>query len=404
MSAKIKFYLKDSKAQKQTLLLCRVYNNPNNVFKKSTGIKIHPKEWNTAKQEVKKIHSNCEALNQLVQQIRIDYENLDFTTQAQGIQLTKDYLNTNSKFAKGTANKTGFFDVFDKYFKSKKNQITESTQERYTGLKKLLQDFEVSAKYPLNFQVINHTFYEKFLDYLLNVRNGNNAYFSRVLRSVKSFFTYAFENGLMTSIEYKKFKPLKDNTDEIISLDIAELKKIEDLNNLDSELNNARNLFLLLCYTGIRYNDLNQINNNQIKNDLLCIVTQKTKETVYIPLHTKLRLLLNQYATNNIIKIEVVPNAKLNVFLKEIGKLAELNNDIKKVRYKGAERVEIIKKKWELLTTHTGKRTFITLGIILNIPIDVIKKITGNKNDAIFRKYAKFSSAQVKKEMEKWNN
>jgi integrase len=242
-----------------------------------------------------------------------------------------------------------------------------------------------------------------FTDYLINVKGLHNQHLSRVIKFVKSFQNYTFENGFHNNIDFKKFKLFKDNADEIISLEIDEIKAIEELQNNNNYIMNAKDLFLFLCYTGVRFSDLAQIDGNQIKDGFISVLTQKTKQNVLIPVHPRLAVLAKKYTVNGVIKLHLISNVKLNVYLKEIGQLVGLNEDIKKVRFIGSGKTEIVKKKWELLTTHTGKRTFVTIAILSGISIEVIKRITGNKDDATFTKYQRFSNEQLKKEMQSWN-
>lgn len=385
------------------MLFCRVYNSRSDRFKKSTGIKLHPKDWNQEKQVVKKSNSRSKEFNDLLTQIAADYATHSLNSSLQGKPLTKEYLDNNSKFSKKKSNTSSFFEVYDSFIDSKKNQITQSTIARYNVVKKHLQEFEKHTNYKLTFNSVNSIFYKLFIDYAINEKGFHNQHLSRVIKFVKSFQTFTFDKGFHSNIEYRKFKLFKDNADEIISLDINEIKKIETLTSPHSYLTNARDLFLFLCYTGIRFSDLKQINGNQIKDGFLSILTQKTKQNVLIPAHPRLTALVKKYTINGVIQLHLISNVKLNEYLKEIGKKAELNQDIKKVRFQGSNKTEVIKKKWELLSTHTGKRTFVTIAILSGIPIEVIKRITGNKDDSTFRKYERFSNEQLKKEMQNWN-
>jgi len=403
MGSQIKFYLKEPNKNSETLLLCRVYNSRSDTFKKTTGIKLHPKDWNTEKQVIKKTNPHSKELNLLIQQIKSDYTTHSINANLQGNKLTKTYLNSNSKYSKQKGNTGTYFDVWDTFVSSKKNLITEATVKRYNVVKNHLLEFEKCSNYKLAFNTVNLAFYQLFTDYLINVKGFHNQHLSRVLKFVKSFQNYTFENGFHNNIDFKKFKLFKDNADEIISLEIEEIKAIEELQNPNNYIINARDLFLFLCYTGLRFSDLKQINGNKIKEGFISVLTQKTKQNVLIPVHPRLAALVKKYTVKDVIKLHLISNVKLNAYLKEIGQLIGLNVEIKKVRFTGTSKTEITKKKWELLTTHTGKRTFITIAILSGIPIEVIKKITGNKDDATFIKYQRFSNEQLKKEMQSWN-
>jgi integrase len=52
-------------------------------------------------------------------------------------------------------------------------------------------------------------------------------------------------------------------------------------------LNNARQLFLLAWYTGLRFSDLVSIKAEHLRGQVLRMTTQKTRETVTVPLRAE---------------------------------------------------------------------------------------------------------------------
>jgi len=68
-------------------------------------------------------------------------------------------------------------------------------------------------------------------------------------------------------------------------------------------------------------------------------------------------------------------------------KTGKINEVITLVHYKGAERIEKVYEKWQLITSHTARRSFITNGLSLGIGSEVIRSWTGHKNDKSFNVY-----------------
>ncbi len=75
--------------------------------------------------------------------------------------------------------------------------------------------------------------------------------------------------------------------------------------------------------------------------------------------------------------LPVISNQKMNDYLKELSKLAGIDELIRETYYKGNERIDIVTPKCELLGTHTGRRTFICNVLSLGIPAQVVMKWTG---------------------------
>ncbi len=88
-----------------------------------------------------------------------------------------------------------------------------------------------------------------------------------------------------------------------------------------------------------------------------------------------------------------------------IGKLAKIDAPTQKISYVGEKRIEKTVPKYEFITTHIARKTFVTLSIENGILPDVIMKITGHKSYDVFKKYEKITSKLVDKEMARvWDN
>ena len=388
----------------ETLLFTFVYINRKQKYKFSTGKKIHPDFWNINKHCVRSSHPQSAKLNASLKKIRADFEDICLTASLQNIPITKDFLLLHSKYVNGslTVGETNFFSLYDDFVISKNSHCIQVSINKYYQVKKHMVNFSLKKNFKFSFDKMDISFYERFIDYLNNDAGLYNTSAEKVVKCLKTFLNYTFEKGLHNNLTFKKFKGLKDNNEEIIALSIEELGKIEKLKNLDSYLKKCRDLFLILCYTGVRFSDLKKINNTRIKDGFLNIITQKTKDSIKIPIHTRLANLLEEYTVKGIIELPLISNPQLNAGLKDIGKLAELNENCFKVRYKGGKAYEFEKSKWELLTTHTGRRTFTTLSLFLGMDSESVKKITGHKSDKTFKKYVRYSDNQLKEKIKVW--
>lgn len=403
MNVKVSFYLKEPNAIKETMLYCFVYVTRKDTFKISHRIKLHPNDWNHAKQTVKKTNSNCNELNDLLKKIKGDYESLCLKASLQNLPITKAYLTNNSTTKNKVETESLLFMAYDEFIKSKNTSCTKRTIQKYLLIKKYLKRFAISQNFDLNFNTVDLVFYEKFCQYLLFELKMFNNSVSKTIKFVKTFLNYAVDRGYTENLAFKKFKELKDNSNEIIALSESELLKIVMLKSLPDYLENCRDLFLLLCYTSLRFSDLETINGSQINNNIISYTVKKTKEQQQIFLNDTIKTVLDKYTVKNIVKLRLISNVNCNKYLKEIGQLAELNEPIKKTRIRGGEAITKDLQKWQLLTTHTGRRTFTTLSLYKGINPELVKKITGHKTDREFKKYQKFNDEQLKASMKVWD-
>ncbi|GAC1562713.1 MAG: hypothetical protein NVS3B13_36040 [Mucilaginibacter sp.] len=77
--------------------------------------------------------------------------------------------------------------------------------------------------------------------------------------------------------------------------------------------------------------------------------------------------------------------------LKDLGKLAEFNETVQIIKYRGVEKVEFLEPKYKFLSTHTARRTFVTLSLEKGMRPETVMSITGHKDYKTFKKYIKLT-------------
>ena len=155
----------------------------------------------------------------------------------------------------------------------------------------------------------------------------------------------------------------------------------------------ARDLFLLSCYTGLRYSDVAALRPQNIADGRLVLTTQKTRQPLTIPLRPEARQLVARMLAGEL--RQGVSPQKLNAHLKTLGELAEIDTPTERVRFAGAERRKELKPKHEFITFHTGRRTFVTLALEAGLRPDVVMKITGHEDLKSFKRYVNVSRETV---------
>ena len=205
------------------------------------------------------------------------------------------------------------------------------------------------------------------------------------------------ECKILNSRECKKLSEDIDN----VYLNENELKIIEDFDfSGNPHLDKIRDWFLLLCWTGCRYSDLDKLSKEYIRNDLFQFRQQKTNNIVAIPLHPTVKKILSKY------KGEIptpISNQKFNVGLKEAMSIIGIDETIKIKHTIGGVLKEEDFKKYELISSHTGRRSFASNAYLAGIPSITIMKITGHKTESAFLKYIKITPEEHARKMaEAW--
>ena len=157
--------------------------------------------------------------------------------------------------------------------------------------------------------------------------------------------------------------------------------------NLSNDLyNEVRDLFCFQCEVGQRYEDINGLK-PIIKGNKVEIYQKKTKKKVYAPLTDLAKEILNKYNY----KLPKVNIQKANKLLKEIAKLANITHKERIVEMRGGKPYTYEVEAWQIVGTHTARRSFISNGL-KTIDSNVLRKITGHSTDSAFSRYNRMSS------------
>ncbi len=368
----------------------------------NTKIKINPELWNNQKQNVRRNHPNSMQFNSYldkmkneIQLIYIDYigvnKNMD-------LKLFKLHLFELLFNAPEPAKELSFYDVFEIYMNIKKNELAKSSYEKYYRTKKHLQEYEKYSKTKVNFANMDLLFFDKFFDYCLKRAGHTNNTIYKLIVNLKTFLNWAFERGYHNNLVFKKVRT-KEEKIEIVYLTERELIKLLEFDlSGNTKLSNLRDVFCLSCFTGVRFSDITNLKFEDIKNDTWYLRTKKTKDMLEIPLSEYALDILNKYILDGI-KLPVISNQKSNEYLKELCKLVEIDEPTSIVKYKGSARIEVVKPKFELVSTHTARRTFVTLSLEKGMRPETVMEITGHKDYKTMKKYIKITSKVKHNEM-----
>lgn len=178
---------------------------------------------------------------------------------------------------------------------------------------------------------------------------------------------------------------LKSTDKEVIFLTADELKKLMayEIPAKKEHLDRVRDAFLFCCYSGLRHSDLFNLKRSDVHEDHISITTVKTAHSLRIELNDMTRAILDKYKDipfKDNKALPVLTNQKMNDYIKELCKMAEIDTPVRITYYKGNERVDEVYPKHQLIGTHAGRRTFICTALSLNIPPDVIMKWTGHRS------------------------
>lgn len=293
---------------------------------------------------------------------------------------------------------------------------TKITYKSYQTTLSHLEDFEKKNNRTIHFNDVDLNFYNTFRNFLLEKtyligkeeRHYSKNYLGAIFKNIIKFMNdSAGEYHSNTAYKHKGFKKEKEEI-ETIYLTNEEIHKLYNL-KIDEEkirellpnrtygykriieaLQHTQLIFLVGCYTGLRVSDYSRIEDFNINEDIIRVRTTKTNKIVYIPIHEKLRALFKK---TNVLEL-TISGQKLNKNIKELGKLAGINEEIKISRTEGGQIVTRTYKKYELICTHTARRSFATNAYLAGIDLYAIKEMLGHSNIETTIKYLKVSEEE----------
>jgi integrase len=362
-------------------------------LKYSTGEKVPPKYWNFEKQRVKLIRefTQAESINHLLDKLDGDVSNCYRDLLIEGATPTPELLRVrlNEVLKKEDSSTKDLADFAEKVLEASNRK--EGTKRAIRQTIRNLKEFKTSTGKSLHFDAVDLDFYDSYLEYAKGLDYSQNTIGTHI-KNIKVFMREAFERGLTKNLSFrsKRFKKLEEESTSIY-LNKKELETIKGLDlSKNPRLDRIRDLFMVGCYTGLRFSDLTQLKIENINTErrVIKVRTQKTDETVVIPIKKIVGEIIDKYEGHLPTSIS---NEKMNEYLKELGKEAKLHDKVEIIMTKGGERKREVLKKHDLITVHTARRSFATNGYLEGVPTISLMKITGHRTEKSFLKYIKIS-------------
>lgn len=287
--------------------------------------------------------------------------------------------------------------------------LSPNTKKQYVTTAKHLKEFAVICKKEdFEFSEIDQKFYTIFVGFLqkeiqavdkkgkpifnedktpkLLKKSFTQNSVGKYIRALKVMLNEAKREGINEENAFSEFHVFNEEVDNIY-LDENELQILKDADLKSSpHLDRVRDWFLLLAWTGCRFSDLEKIARTDIKDGFITFRQQKTNAKVTIPLHPVVLEVLEKY---NYVMPNSISNQKFNDFVKEAAKLAEIDSPEVITKTIGGVLKSVTMPKYDLITSHTGRRSFCTNMYKRGLPTLMIMSISGHKTEKSFLKYIK---------------
>ncbi|MCF1420321.1 tyrosine-type recombinase/integrase [Mangrovimonas futianensis] len=412
---KVRFAFKDSNAslqknkKKQSLIYLH-FTYGKNKFKYSSGYKSCFEDWDFTRQRIKNkvgISNKDEVnghLSDLEKFIYKQYNELSKEHEVVPKHLLKYALDvkTNKVIPHKVKNKKGmsFFEVIDEFIEIKKGEISKITIRSYEQTKKRLEEYQKHYNETLMFDFIDMSFYNKFNRFMEASGYSLNT-IGKHIKTLKTFMNYALIEGYSTNLRFKSddFKVKKEITTEIYLTD-DEIKQMYEYDlSKYPELEHARDVFLMGCYTGQRISDYNGLKKDDIVviGGLKCFKIRQKKNrkhsrVVDCPITKEMKSIMDlRYSGNPPKKIH---EQDLNENIKQVGQMLEWDELVKCEFTKGGEYQTEMIPKYDLIKSHTARRSFCTNKYKAGMSVYDIMLFSGHTTEKEFYKYIRIKNEE----------
>jgi integrase len=404
------------KANLHLRLLYR-FNDADFVFGVNTKFEVSKLYWNKQHKNKskdilitnKQTEINTE-LNKIENHILNCFNNFDAKA------ISKEWLQTEIDYyynppAEALAIPNELLRYFDYFIDQKKSEVTNGTYKKYNVIKRLLERYQKEQNEKIEVADVNDKFKKDFENYCL-INNYAVNTISKCIKTIKTVCNHAKNNGIKTSHQLDNIKAPQQKIEKIF-LTFEDLTKIEAINpnRLNDNYENTKDWLIISCYTAQRVSDFMRFDKSMIRQEknkegilkpFIEFTQKKTDKIMTVALHPKVIEILEKRNGNF---PKVISDPKYNLFIKQVCRIAGLNEIIKggklkdlnkedetEKRPKNKDEIKQYRKesgmfkKWELITSHIGRRSFAT-NFYGTIPTTYLMNATGHSTEQNFLTY-----------------
>lgn len=403
----IRFKLRTDATDKQGYApISLVYQNGRKETFLSTGKKTKLECFDKGNNH-EPIKTNCTEAKEMNIALRGQFNRL--TKIVDTFYLTENNYPTND-FVKLTWNGSpllneNLYDTFDRFVRYQQskgsNSVSDGTSRNYEKVIKKVKQYEKFSRKTLTLESLNENFANLYNDWLIRHHDYLPNSVGEHLKIIGTFLRWCEKDG--KAINRNALEAFKGSNDKTwaIYLTITELKQ---LSVLESEFNDIRDAFVLQSCLGVRHSDLKTVIQTKIikedDNYYYVTNTKKTNKLIRVKVVDMAKAILDRHSG----ELSWIPELnKMNTDLKYLFKLFGFTDMIQLSQGSGIARRESLVPKYELVSTHTARRTFINIMRKMKVDDTTIGNITG-QSLAVLRGYYQPSDADVNEAMETLNS
>jgi len=394
------------KDKKRDSLLMLHFTYGSMRFKYSSGYKICLENWDSEKQRVRNKAGilDRDYINNFLSDLEIEVNRECSRLISEQLPVTKEALKERldiftNKFSgtTGDSKAVSFFEYAEAFLIEKQPVISIITLRSYKQTLLRIREFSFDNNISIDFNSFDQTFYNSFKRYLESKDFSRNTIVKHT-KNLKVILNSATTNGVNHNLKFKSrdFSTSPEITTEIY-LTNEEIELIKDLDlSKYADLEKARDIFLIGLSTGQRISDYNGLTKANIINvncrEFFKIKQRKTGKTVHCFIEPHIREMMNERYGGEPPK--KMTEQYINNYLKQVGQMAGIDEPVICKSTKGGKEYVEVLPKFELIKTHTARRSFCTNKFKEGKRVEQIMFISGHTTTKEFYKYIRIGEQE----------
>ncbi len=289
----------------------------------------------------------------------------------------------------------------------------ENTIWNYKNTLRRYKDYLNDNNIQDSFKLFDEDFQQKFDDYLLNEQELVMNTIVATHSQLKTMLRAAYDKGYLKNRAFlswvsksQQLPPiyLTDNELKLI-YDLNLTRKIKKENHIDdkSHIEESKDLFIIASRTGLRYGDMTRLGmaDWDIQEKMIKMSNQKTHRVIHIPLHEEVIAIYNKY---NGKLPKIVDKSRYNEHIRMCAKLAGIDKMTPTFYWNKGRLFPTAKPKYELISSHTARRSFATNLFIACKSSSLCMAVTGHTTEANFKRYIGIDQKEMAMMLKKYIN
>ncbi len=345
-----------------------------------TGERIDMQDWDFENEKVLPLNPQADSINAYLAFLGQKVLTLYRDSLSRGLSLSVPALREllrNSFRDK----QQSFFDFFIRYIEENHKKWTLGTYRKVKTLYNHLRKYAARYGNPDLYKV-DEPFLHSLEDFFRNDCGHIDSTIRKNMELLYGFMNWAAKNEHIRTQDYRKafekFLALKNTEQEFFCLTRDEINSLLRLNISVRKEQFARDIFCLVCFTGLSGAELRGLRSAEIQDTWLK-VNAGTRPRI-VPLLPEAQAILQKYGRSS--GSSVFPrfySHKINRYLKELGKRAGINRSVKVARYRKGEKMELEVEGYRLLTLSLARITFIALALEVGFDPGILASVAGYK-------------------------